>query len=316
MSPSDTIVLIPARMAASRLPGKPLADIHGEPMIVHVWRRAVAAAVGRVAGRDRRRRIAAAVQAAGGEAVMTGAAISTAPTGSTRRWRIIDPGGTTRSSTSRATCRPSRRSDSRRARRCSAIRPSTSRRSPPRSSGTRSATTPQVVKVVGTPIGARPAACPLFHPRHRAVGGGAALPPHRPLRLSPRALARFVALPPSPLELREKLEQLRALEDGMRIDVGLVDTCRSASTPRTISTAPAACSAEAVAGHPLGASPAKGSAPSHVEVVSPQEDPIQGEPGANSHLACQQVYPDYEAVPCPTFEDCFARSRAAAPISR
>ena len=49
MSHSDTIVLIPARMAASRLPGKPLADIHGEPMIVHVWRRAREAEIGRVA---------------------------------------------------------------------------------------------------------------------------------------------------------------------------------------------------------------------------------------------------------------------------
>ena len=65
---------------------------------------------------------------------------------------------------------------------------------------------------------ARAPAGALFHPRHRALRRGAALPPYRPLRLSPRALARFVALPPSPLEQRERLEQLRALEAGMRID--------------------------------------------------------------------------------------------------
>src|SRR6185503_17153813 len=70
---SKTIVLIPARMAATRLPGKPLADILGEPMIVHVWRRAVEAKVGRVLVATDEGKIAAAVRDAGGEAVMTGA---------------------------------------------------------------------------------------------------------------------------------------------------------------------------------------------------------------------------------------------------
>ena len=71
MSDPAVIVLIPARLAATRLPGKPLADIGGTPMIVHVWRRAVEAGIGRVAVATDSPEIAAVVEAAGGEAVMT-----------------------------------------------------------------------------------------------------------------------------------------------------------------------------------------------------------------------------------------------------
>jgi 3-deoxy-manno-octulosonate cytidylyltransferase (CMP-KDO synthetase) len=67
----SAIVLIPARMASTRLPGKPLADIHGVPMIVHVWRRAMEASVGRVVVATDDLAIAAAIELAGGEAVMT-----------------------------------------------------------------------------------------------------------------------------------------------------------------------------------------------------------------------------------------------------
>src|SRR5271157_4549667 len=68
---ANPIVLIPARMASTRLPGKPLADICGEPMIVQVWRRAIEAGVGPVVVAADDRRIVAAVEAAGGRAVMT-----------------------------------------------------------------------------------------------------------------------------------------------------------------------------------------------------------------------------------------------------
>ncbi|MEP2118691.1 cytidylyltransferase domain-containing protein, partial [Bauldia litoralis] len=71
MSRSETIILVPARMAASRLPGKPLADIHGEAMIVHVWRRAIEADLGRVVVATDDAGIAGAVRGAGGEAVIT-----------------------------------------------------------------------------------------------------------------------------------------------------------------------------------------------------------------------------------------------------
>ena len=68
---SDPVILIPARMAATRLPGKPLADIGGEPMIVHVWRRAVEAGIGPVVVATDEKAIVAAVEKAGGIAVMT-----------------------------------------------------------------------------------------------------------------------------------------------------------------------------------------------------------------------------------------------------
>ena len=68
---SKTIVLIPARMASTRLPGKPLADIHGEPMIVHVWRRGMEAQIGEVVVATDSEAVATAVEKAGGRAVMT-----------------------------------------------------------------------------------------------------------------------------------------------------------------------------------------------------------------------------------------------------
>ena len=69
--PRNPVIIIPARLASTRLPGKPLADIHGTPMIVHVWRRAVAAAVGPVVVACADREIADVSSAAGGDAVMT-----------------------------------------------------------------------------------------------------------------------------------------------------------------------------------------------------------------------------------------------------
>lgn len=87
------LVLIPARMAATRLPGKPLADIAGQPMIVHVMRRAEAAGIGRVAVATDTDEIAAVVTAHGGEAVMTRA---DHPSGSDRiheAMQKLDPEG-------------------------------------------------------------------------------------------------------------------------------------------------------------------------------------------------------------------------------
>ncbi len=67
----NTIIVIPARMVAQNLPGKPLADIHGVPMIVHVWRRAVAANIGHVLVAAAENHIADAVRIAGGDAMVT-----------------------------------------------------------------------------------------------------------------------------------------------------------------------------------------------------------------------------------------------------
>src|ERR1700731_4042227 len=68
---ANPIIIIPARMASTRLPGKPLADIHGEPMIVHVWRRAVEADVGPVLVAADDRAVVDAIETVGGRAVMT-----------------------------------------------------------------------------------------------------------------------------------------------------------------------------------------------------------------------------------------------------
>src|SRR5271169_2033699 len=86
-APENPIILIPARLAAARLPGKPLADIAGTPMIVHVWRRAVAAEVGPVVVACGDREIAEAVEAAGGRAVLTDPRL---PTGSDRIHEAIE----------------------------------------------------------------------------------------------------------------------------------------------------------------------------------------------------------------------------------
>ncbi|MGY8959663.1 MAG: cytidylyltransferase domain-containing protein, partial [Alphaproteobacteria bacterium] len=69
--PTNPIVLIPSRLASTRLPNKPLADIHGDPMIVHVWRRAMEAEIGRVVVAAAEIEIVNAIKAAGGEAVIT-----------------------------------------------------------------------------------------------------------------------------------------------------------------------------------------------------------------------------------------------------
>src|ERR1700742_3832100 len=91
MTDPRILVLIPARMAATRLPGKPLADIAGLPMIVHVMRRAEAAGIGRVAVATDTAEIASVVTAHGGEAVMTR---SDHPSGSDRIFEaagLLDP---------------------------------------------------------------------------------------------------------------------------------------------------------------------------------------------------------------------------------
>jgi CMP-2-keto-3-deoxyoctulosonic acid synthetase len=84
---SDPIVVIPARMAATRLPNKPLADINGKPMIVHVWERAMESGVGPVIVATDSRDIAAAVEAAGGRAIMTR---SDHPSGSDRVHEAVE----------------------------------------------------------------------------------------------------------------------------------------------------------------------------------------------------------------------------------
>lgn len=218
------IVLIPARMKATRLPGKPLADIHGVPMIVHVWRRAMAAGIGPVVVACEDAEIAAAVREAGGTAELTG---SHHRSGSDRIFEALgrlDPD-----------------------RRFSVV---------VNLQGDLPAIDPAVVAAALEPL-ADPAvsiatlASPLeAHELNDAnvVKAHAALSRHRRIaraRAFTRdaascqgdcwhhigiyayrraALERFVSLPPSENEKKHSLEQLRALDDGMVIGVRLVDT--------------------------------------------------------------------------------------------
>lgn len=220
----NPLVLIPARMQATRLPGKPLADIAGTPMIVHVWRRACEAGIGPVAVATDAPEIADAVRRAGGRAAMTRA---DHPSGSDRIAEAaasLDPDGrhdvivnvqgdfpTIRPETIAAVAGPLVDPAVDIATLAFAITDAAEREHP------------DVVKAVGTPVGPGRLRA-LYFTRATAPWGEGELLHHVGLYAYRRpALARFVALPPSPLERRERLEQLRALEAGMRIDVAIVD---------------------------------------------------------------------------------------------
>lgn len=221
---TSSLVLIPARMSAQRLPGKPLADIAGEPMIVHVLRRAEAAGIGPVVVATDSQAIQAAVEKAGGRAVMTSASH---PTGSDRiheAARIVDPDGHYQRIVNIQGDLPTLEPGIVRA--ASALLDD-----PQVDIGTLTAVitrpeeidNPNVVKVVGTPLSANRLRA-LYFTRATAPTGEGPLYHHIGLYAYRRvALDRFVSLPPAPLETRERLEQLRALENGMRIDVAVVD---------------------------------------------------------------------------------------------
>ncbi|MFP6758153.1 MAG: 3-deoxy-manno-octulosonate cytidylyltransferase [Alphaproteobacteria bacterium] len=221
-----TLVLIPARQASTRLADKVLADIHGEAMIVHVWRRATEAAVGDVVVACDTPAIAAAVEAAGGRAHLTR---PDHPSGSDRIFEAlcaIDPNRDVERVVNVQGDLPT-------------IDPASLRAAidllddDAVDIGTIAAeigddderTNPNVVKIIaGFAPGARRARALAFT-RATAPSGDGPLYHHIGLYAYRRAaLERFVGLAPSPLEQREKLEQLRALDAGMRIDVALVDT--------------------------------------------------------------------------------------------
>ena len=221
---ANPIVLIPARMASTRLPGKPLADIGGEPMIVHAWRRALEADIGPVVVAADDSRIVAAVEAAGGKAVMTRA---DHPSGSDRIFEAlgaVDPAAAHDIVINVQADLPTIEPQSVRA----CLAPFADAAVDIATLATPIARAeekddPNVVKAVGTEIAPRRLRA-LYFTRARAPWGEGALLHHIGLYAYRReALARFVGLKPSPLEKRERLEQLRALEAGMRIDIEIVD---------------------------------------------------------------------------------------------
>lgn len=222
---STALIVIPARMQASRLPGKPMADIAGEPMIVHVWRRAMAAEAGRVVVATDADEIVQAIRKAGGEAVMTRADHAS---GSDRVFEAVskvDPEGDREIVINLQGDLPT-------------LEPRlvTACLAPLETKGVHIATiaceikdpaektNPNVVKVVGTPVGPGRLRA-LYFTRATAPHGEGPLYHHIGMYAYRRnSLERFIGLKPSTLEKRERLEQLRALEDSMRIDVGIVDT--------------------------------------------------------------------------------------------
>jgi 3-deoxy-manno-octulosonate cytidylyltransferase (CMP-KDO synthetase) len=239
MTKTRALVLIPARMAATRLPGKPLLDIAGLPMIVHVVRRAEAAQIGRVAVATDTPDIADVVTAHGGEAVMTR---PDHPSGSDRIYEALcklDPTGQIEAIINVQGDLPT-------------IPPRDVRAAlalledPGVDIGTLAAeirkheehSNPSVVKLVGSPLGGQRLRA-LYFTRATAPYGDGPRYHHIGLYAYRRgALERFVALPPSTLERQEKLEQLRALEAGMRIDAAIVDSVPlGVDTPADLETA-------------------------------------------------------------------------------
>jgi 3-deoxy-manno-octulosonate cytidylyltransferase (CMP-KDO synthetase) len=234
-----TLVLIPARMAATRLPGKPLLDIAGLPMIVHVLRRAEAAGIGRVAVATDTPEIAAAVTAHGGEAVMTRA---DHPSGSDRIFEALgklDPGGKCEIVVNLQGDFPTILPENIGSVLDPLADPAVDIATLAAEIHTEEeALNPNVVKAVGSPIGPKRLRA-LYFTRATAPWGDGPRYHHIGLYAYRRAaLERFVSLAPSTLERQEKLEQLRALEAGMRIDVMIVDTVpRGVDTPADLETA-------------------------------------------------------------------------------
>jgi 3-deoxy-manno-octulosonate cytidylyltransferase (CMP-KDO synthetase) len=225
MAHRHILILIPARMASSRLPGKPLADIAGEPMIVHVMRRAQAADIGPVAVATDSEAIAACVEKAGGRAVMTRTDHESGSDRIFEALRSVDPACQAEIIVNLQGDLPT-------------LAPAdiTAALKPLADAGVdiatlaaeitdaRERTDPSVVKVVGSPVAPKRLRA-LYFTRAEAPAGEGPLYHHIGIYVYRRAaLARFVSLPASPLERRERLEQLRALEDGMRIDVTVVDS--------------------------------------------------------------------------------------------
>ena len=240
--PANPIVMIPARMASTRLPNKPLADIHGLPMIVHVLKRAQEAKLGRVVVACAEAEIKLAVEKAGGEAVVTDPAL---PSGSDRilaALKTIDVKGQHDAVINVQGDLPT-------------LDPALIRtafnllENPETDIGTLGSiilkegerTNPNVVKAIaeidfykGETKGRA-----LYFSRATAPSGDGPLLHHIGLYTYRReALERFVASPPSALEKRERLEQLRALALGLRIDIAVVETVPlGVDTPEDLETA-------------------------------------------------------------------------------
>ena len=239
---NSVLVIIPSRLEATRLPGKPLADIGGKPMIVRVLEQARNANIGRVVVACDHQMIADAIVAHGGEAVLTR---SDHQSGSDRIHEaggLVDPEGVYSVILNLQGDVPLIEPAAVHA----ALKPL---ETPEVSIGTimteirnpQFRDDPSFVKAVTTPTGTGTHRA-LYFTRATAPTGDGPLYQHIGVYAYRRsALENFVKLPPSPLEQREKLEQLRALEAGMRIDVSIIDSApMDVNTPKDLERARAA----------------------------------------------------------------------------
>jgi 3-deoxy-manno-octulosonate cytidylyltransferase (CMP-KDO synthetase) len=225
LPPQNPVIIIPARMGSTRLPGKPLADIGGLPMIAHVMRRAFESGLGPVVVACDGAEIADAVKKAGGQAVLTD---PHHPRGSDRIWEalnalpdnaaydaVVNVQGdepTLDPAAIRAAYALLQNPDVDIATLAAEIRDEAKK------------TADQVVKAVVDVAAGGAHGRALYFSRRPVPWGGGPLYHHVGLYAYRRdALARYAAAPPSPLEIRESLEQLRALSLGMHIEVGIID---------------------------------------------------------------------------------------------
>ena len=220
-----TLILIPARMASTRLPGKPMADILGKPMIVHVAERAAESGLGRVVVATDEAAIAEAVKAHGFEAVMTRPDHQSGSDRVFEALQSLDPAERTEIVVNVQGDLPTIDPVSIRAALAPLDEPAVDIATlAVEITRPEEKIDPSVVKLVGSPLSPTRLRA-LYFTRATAPSGEGPLYHHVGLYAYRRAaLQRFVTLPPSWLERRERLEQLRALEAGMRIDAEIVRT--------------------------------------------------------------------------------------------
>ncbi|MCH2547078.1 MAG: 3-deoxy-manno-octulosonate cytidylyltransferase [Alphaproteobacteria bacterium] len=230
MQHHDTLIIIPARMASMRLPNKPMADINGKPMIVHVWERAVAAKIGEVLVACDSQQVVDAISAVEGKAMLTR---DDHPSGSDRIWEaythfdpearfstIINVQGdlpTLDPALVHNVMEPLHNPAVDIATLACVISQEDEKQDP--------AVVKPIISFAQSESNAGHIGQALYFTRCSAPYGAGDLHHHIGIYAYRRdSLRRFVGLAPSPLEQREKLEQLRALENGMRIDVAIVNT--------------------------------------------------------------------------------------------
>ena len=222
---SQTLTIIPARYASARLPGKPLIDIAGKPMIIRVFEQAKNANLGKIIVATDDERIKEVIENFGGEAILTSKQHASGTDRIYEALSKIDPEGKydrilnlqgdvplIESQAIHSSFKPLNDSSVDIATIATLI------------SDTHQHDDPNFVKAIGTQVEENRFRA-IYFTRANAPSGNGPHYLHIGLYAYRRkALERFVSLPQSTLEVREKLEQLRAIEDGMRIDFSLIDS--------------------------------------------------------------------------------------------